>query len=179
MWPKNSAADDVRRRAAGSRMAAARRRRRFDGMNAQLVGDALQKFNVSVNHEARSLAEETAKAKNENRRDRNVTAAAREPGMEQVGSSPTALMRVSAARRANREFSIFEIWQQILHGGNGFGRLVFFQGPLLFGRVNLAEIVDASVSIIRFGLRLLRRLGLLELGLLLLGKGARGLQLLG
>jgi hypothetical protein len=50
MWPKNKRATNVRRRAAGGRMPAARRRRRFDGMNAQLVGDALQKFNVRFNH---------------------------------------------------------------------------------------------------------------------------------
>jgi len=42
--------DDIRRRAAGGRMAAARRRGRGDGVDAQLVGDALQQFNVRFNH---------------------------------------------------------------------------------------------------------------------------------
>jgi hypothetical protein len=36
-------------------MAAARCGGRFNGMNAQLICDALQKFDVSVNHEATSL----------------------------------------------------------------------------------------------------------------------------
>ncbi len=42
--------DDIRRRAARSRVAAARRRGRFDGVDAQLVGDSFQKFNVRFNH---------------------------------------------------------------------------------------------------------------------------------
>ena len=46
----------VRRRAARSGMAAARRGGGRDGMDAQLVCDALQKFNVSLNHGTRSLS---------------------------------------------------------------------------------------------------------------------------
>lgn len=47
-------------------MPAARRRGRRNRMNAQLVGDSLQKFNVSFNHGAVNLGEHTSKAKEEN-----------------------------------------------------------------------------------------------------------------
>ncbi len=47
-------------------MPAARRRGRRNRMNAQLVGDSLQKFNVSFNHGAVNLGEHTTKAKEEN-----------------------------------------------------------------------------------------------------------------
>ena len=42
--------DKIRRRAARSRMAAARRRSCGDGVDAQLVGDPFQQFDVRFNH---------------------------------------------------------------------------------------------------------------------------------
>src|SRR5471030_1837379 len=66
---------NIRRRAARGRMSAARRRCRGDGMDAELVGDALQKFCISVNHEARSLREKSRKPRMKIVRDVNVTAA--------------------------------------------------------------------------------------------------------
>ena len=46
-------------------MSAARRRRRGNGVDSQLVRDALQQFNVSFNHGARRLREPRLEAKNE------------------------------------------------------------------------------------------------------------------
>ena len=42
--------DNVRRRAAGGWMTAASRRGRLDGVDAQLVGNPFQQFNVRINH---------------------------------------------------------------------------------------------------------------------------------
>ena len=45
------------------------------------------------------------------------------------------------------ENSILEIRQQLLRGRHVGGGLVFFQRPLLLGRVQLAEIVDAGIGL--------------------------------
>ena len=66
--PEKQRRHHVRRRQARSRMAAARGGGGVNRMNAQLVRNALQQFNVSINHGARKLREKPAKAKNENRR---------------------------------------------------------------------------------------------------------------
>jgi hypothetical protein len=49
------ASKDYKSRPATQAHYAARSGGGLDGVDAQLVGDALQKFDVSVNHEARSL----------------------------------------------------------------------------------------------------------------------------
>src|SRR6267142_2756751 len=87
--------------------------------------------------------------------------------------------RVSSAGRTDWQHSVLEIWKQILRGWNCLRRFIFFQSPLLFGGINLAEIVDAGVALARLRFRLLGRRQLLQLLLLLLGEGAGGLQLLG
>ena len=49
--PEKEGGHHVRRRTARGRMPAARRRRGRNGMNPQLVGDSLQKFDVCLNHD--------------------------------------------------------------------------------------------------------------------------------
>jgi len=55
--------------------------------------------------------------------------------------------RVSTAGRTYRKYAVFEIRQKLKGGRNGIGNFVIFQSPLLFGRVNLPEMVDARVEL--------------------------------
>jgi hypothetical protein len=52
---------------------------------------------------------------------------------------------VSAARRTNRECLIFQIRRDMLRRHEGIGWLFILQRPLLFGAINLSEIIDAGV----------------------------------
>jgi hypothetical protein len=59
-------------------------------MNSQLVCDALQKFDVSLNHGTRSLGEKRQKPRLKLCQARYCGSAW--PGIEQVGAWPTALI---------------------------------------------------------------------------------------
>jgi len=95
---------------------------------------------------------------------------------------------VSAAGRADWKI-VAQIREQIFFRRHVVGGFIIFQSPLLFGCVNLAEIVDANVALIGFRLelrlnllyRVLRllifRRQLLQLSLLVLRHVERGLQL--
>ncbi len=79
--------DEVGCRAARSRMAAARRRRGSNRVDAQLVGDAFQQFNVRFNHnKLRSLIDGRRKP-----RMKSYGGGSAWPGSEQAGSSAAAL----------------------------------------------------------------------------------------
>src|SRR5947208_432594 len=53
--PEEQRGDDVSRRTAGGRMAAARGGGCVDRMNPQLIGNALQTFNVNIVHECANI----------------------------------------------------------------------------------------------------------------------------
>jgi hypothetical protein len=72
-------------------------------MNAQLVRNALQQFNVSINHGTDKLCEKAAKAKNENHRAMGAL-----PGITQL--SPKALRNEQNAGR-------------VISGESGRGRM--------------------------------------------------------
>ena len=61
--PEEQRRHQVRRRTARSGMPAARRRGRRNGMNPQLVGDALQALNINVVHEFGNCRPESPKGK--------------------------------------------------------------------------------------------------------------------
>jgi len=54
--------------------------------------------------------------------------------------------RVSARCWANREDVTFDVGGDVLSSRNGVRGFLVFQGPLLFGPIDLAEIVDAHVE---------------------------------
>src|SRR5438874_3513894 len=61
--PEEQRGDEVGRRTTRSGMSAARRRGCGDGMNPQLIGNALQRFNVYIVHEGANIRRSFAKGK--------------------------------------------------------------------------------------------------------------------
>jgi hypothetical protein len=85
---------------------------------------------------------------------------------------------VGAASRAGNLFG--QVRSDVSSGGDVGGGLVVFEGPLLFGSLNLAKVVDAGVSLLLDeGLDLLGLLGLGTKGLVFGGELLLGLLCLG